>query len=482
VSVVIKGSNIGVATDIDGKYTLKVNNDKTVLVFSFVGMLPQEIVCKANSQQDVTLLFDTEQMDEVVVTGYQTISKERATGSFNIVNKKVLEKPTLSLANRLVGTTAGMQANLDSEGNASFEIRGQTSFETSSSPLVVVDGFPIRGQFNSINPNEVESVCVLKDAAAASIWGARAANGVIVVTTKKAAKGTPLRVEFSTFVKVGAKYDLDYSNNKASSAETVEYEKYAFGKWGSDMIGDTDSWSNLCTPKTPAVTLLSEHRLGYISDQELEDGLNRLKTLDNRDQIRKYMLQRPLSQQYNLAISGSTNRMSNRLSLLYDKSHSAFKGNESKNYMLNHSLSASIAKWLDINISSMVQYSDEEKGGFNSGHISSLAPYEMLANPDGSLIDISKEYYMPNIKRHVPTESFPYARWGYNPIEEVNNTSKNTKSLNARVNAGIDIKLFKGLSYSGKIQYELYNTWNKDQYGEKTTKSEIIHKYKFKLE
>lgn len=470
VSVVIKGSNTGVATDIDGNYTLKVDNENIVLVFSFVGMLPQEIACKGKTEQNVTLLFDTEQMDEVVVTGYQTISKERATGSFNIINKKVLDKPTLSLANRLVGTTAGMQANLDYEGNASFEIRGQTSFETNSSPLVVVDGFPIRGKFNSINPNDVESVCILKDAAAASIWGARAANGVIVVSTKKATKGNPLRVEFSTFVKVGAKYDLDYSNNKPSSAETVEFEKYAFGKWGSSMIGDTDSWSNLCSPRTPAVTLLSEHRLGHISNQELKVGLNNLKKLDNRDQIRKYMLQRPLSQQYNLAISGSTNRMSNRLSLLYDKSHTAFKGNESENYMLNHSLFASITKWLDVNISSMMQYSESENGGFNRGHITSLAPYEMLVNPDGSLIDISNNYYMPNIKRHVPTESFPYADWGYNPIEEVNNTSKNTKSLNARINAGINIKLFKGVSYSGKIQYELFNTWNKDQYGEKTQK------------
>jgi TonB-dependent starch-binding outer membrane protein SusC len=90
--------------------------------------------------------------------------------------------------------------------------------------LVVVDGFAIEGDFNSVNPNDVESVTILKDAAAASIWGARAANGVIVITTKRAKKDMPLRVEFSTFTRVGGKFDLDYVRPLASSAETVDYE------------------------------------------------------------------------------------------------------------------------------------------------------------------------------------------------------------------------------------------------------------------
>ncbi|WP_320018604.1 SusC/RagA family TonB-linked outer membrane protein [Labilibaculum manganireducens] len=466
VSVVVKGTNTGVATNIDGEYVINIEDENTVLVFSFVGMVPQEIAYKGNADLNVVLNYDTANLDEVVVTGFQTISKERATGSFDIINKKALDKPSMSLATRLVGTTAGMRSTLDRDGNAKFEIRGQTSFETSSSPLVVVDGFPVKGNFNSINPNEVESVCVLKDAAATSIWGARAANGVIVVTTKKAGKDTPLRVEFSSFLKIGAEYDMDYSNNKPSSAETIEYEQYAFDKWGVRMIGDSDSWSNLCTARTPAVTLLSEHRLGKISDEELQVGLNRLKTLDNRGQIRKYILQRPISQQYNLSLSGSTSRMSNRLSLLYNTSRPAFKGNESKGYMLNYNVSASLAKWIDLDISSMIQYQDNENGGFNGGHITSLAPYEMLVNPDGSHTNISNNYYAPNIERHVPTGSFPYTNWGYNPIDEVNSTSKTSKDLNARIQAGLSIKLFEGLRYSTKIQYELYNNWRKEHYGE----------------
>ncbi|MCK7554026.1 TonB-dependent receptor plug domain-containing protein [Chitinophaga sedimenti] len=143
----------------------------------------------------------------VVNTGFQQLNKERATGSFGYIDKEQLGRPTTNIASRIIGTTAGVQAKLDVDGNPTFEIRGKSSLYATASPLVVVDGFPISGDFNTINPNDVESVTILKDAAAASIWGARSANGVIVVTTKKGQKGTPLRVDFSAFTKMGGKFD-----------------------------------------------------------------------------------------------------------------------------------------------------------------------------------------------------------------------------------------------------------------------------------
>ena len=165
----------------------------------------------------------------MLVTGYQTISKERATGSFNKVSEAQLEKPATLISERLIGAAAGVQSFVDADGDIKFEIRGQTSLGASSEPLVVVDGFPIEGDFSSINPNDVESVTVLKDAAAASIWGARSANGVIVVTTKKAQKGQA-KVEVSSFWKFQDKLDLDYVNPLATSEETIEYEKMAYEK------------------------------------------------------------------------------------------------------------------------------------------------------------------------------------------------------------------------------------------------------------
>ena len=139
---------------------------------------------------NVVLEPENKALEEVVVTGYQTISKERATGSFDKVSVEVLNsRPSSDLSNMLQGVVAGMQSTENEDGSVNFLIRGTSSLYANTEPLVVVDGFPIEGTFSSINPNDVESVTVLKDAAAASIWGARSANGVIVVTTKKREAG-----------------------------------------------------------------------------------------------------------------------------------------------------------------------------------------------------------------------------------------------------------------------------------------------------
>jgi TonB-linked outer membrane protein, SusC/RagA family len=470
-TVVIKGSSIGTMSDANGQYSIEVPSTDVDLSVSFLGY--KTVIVPSQFASSIKMISNSVSMDAVVVTGYQTISKERSTGSFNIVSKAALEKPATSLATRLIGTSSGLQADINSNGDATnFTIRGQSSMGsvtgTNSKPLVVVDGFPVQGSFSTINPNDVESVCILKDAASASIWGARAANGVIVVTTKNAKKGTPLSVNFSSFVKVGSNYDLDYSLNKASSAETIEFEKYAFGKWGERKIGDSPTSSNFYDYRTAAVTVMNECRLGKITTAERDAELDRLKSLDNKDQIRKYILQRPISQQYNLSISSSTARMSNNLSLLYNTSRPAFKGNYSNDYMLNYRANASLAKWVDLEVGTMLQYRENQTGGYNSGDITSLAPYEMLVNPDGSYTNIGKSYYTPLIDRYVPKNSFPYSNWGYNPIEEMNNRSIIAKNLNTRIQAGLTFKLWDGLNYSSKIQYELFNTWNKDIEGEKT--------------
>ncbi len=236
VSVIIKGTHVGVSTDIDGKFEIRVDDDpEIVLQFSFVGMKNQEVKIGRHADLQIVLAPETKALEEVVVTGYQTISKERATGSFDIISKEQLEKPTDNLMSRLVGKAAGLQLQVDAKGQTSFEIRGKTSLYANAKPLVVVDGFPVEGDFNSVNPNDVESVTILKDAATASIWGARAANGVIVVTTKRA-KRTPLKVEVNSFVKVGGKLDLDYILDMPSSREVVEFEKFAYGKWGGAKI------------------------------------------------------------------------------------------------------------------------------------------------------------------------------------------------------------------------------------------------------
>ncbi|HEY1113999.1 MAG TPA: TonB-dependent receptor plug domain-containing protein, partial [Chitinophagaceae bacterium] len=272
-------------TNASGNYTIDVPEGATHLVFTAVGYVEQSEPIGSRESINVSLTVDVKSLENVTVavnTGYQVLSKERATGSYNVIGQEQLDKPAINIASRLIGTTAGMQArSLDADGNPVFEIRGLTSLNpANASPLVVVDGFPIQGDFNSINPNDVESITVLKDAAAASIWGARSANGVIVVTTRRARKGVPLRVEFSTFTRFGKKLDLDYVRPLASSAETVEYEKMAFGKWSAQI--NSGALTNYSKQWSAATVAMSEHELGFITVAERDAALAQLSRQDNR--------------------------------------------------------------------------------------------------------------------------------------------------------------------------------------------------------
>jgi TonB-linked SusC/RagA family outer membrane protein len=476
VSVVIKGTNIGVATNIDGEYSLEFEQNNIVLVFSFVGMNPQEFAYEGQSTLDVTLTADSEQMAEVVVTGYQTLSKERATGSFEKVSVEHISKPSSSISERLVGMLAGVNATVSADGEVDFEIRGQSSLLADAQPLIVVDGFPIEGNFSSINPNDVESVTVLKDAAAASIWGAKSANGVIVITTKKAEKGKA-KVEFSAFMKVSPKLDLDYLNPRASSAETIEYERLAFE---SDLFGGAAIWGypshsvfHAGKAYSQGLTYLNEHRLGNISEAEMNSGLAQLSQLSNKKQIEDNLLQNPMTQQYNLSISGGSEKMSNFLSLMYENNKDYFKENNVDKFMVNFRNKIKLAEWLDFEFSGMMQYNDKDRSGdpgsrYNPyGMITNLMPYDMLKDADGNLTNLNHiNYYKPVLDGpNFPKEAFPYADWSYNPISEIKNREFTTKQVNARVQAGLNIKIIEGLTYNTKILYERFRTENKDIYG-----------------
>ncbi len=473
-TVTVKGTNIRTATNDDGSFSLKGVDENATLVITSVNIETIEIKLNGKSSINVTVKNRITAIEDVTIsalanTGYQTVARERSTGSFGVISKEQIEKPNSNISSRLIGAVAGLQArSLDVNGNPTLVLRGQSTLTangTTTTPLVVVDGFPIQGDFSSINPNDVESITVLKDAAAASIWGARSANGVIVIVTKFAKKGMPLKVEFSSFVRVAEKFDLDYVNPLASSAETVEYEKRAFNKWGG-QINTGSLTTNAGFQWVGATEAMSEQYLGFMTMAQRDAVLEKLKTQDNRKQIRDNLLANPVTTQYNLTLSGGTAGMTNVLSLLYEDNQSNYKETSNKRYMFNYRTQAAVTKWLDFNLSAFVQYNDSHNNGVSLGDIQGMAPYEMLKNPDGSLTNISK-YYWPIMTRYVTPAAFPYA-WTYNPIEEINNRDFNVKQLNTRLQAGITAKIIKGLSVESKIQYELFNTFNRNLYNDAT--------------
>lgn len=187
-AVQVKGTMVGTSADIDGNYSISAPSDG-VLIFTFVGYAPAEVPIQGRSQVDVTLTRN-EVLDDVIVVAYGTATKSSFTGSASVVKAKTIEsRISTNVTTALAGTTPGVQM-ISSSGDpasngSSIRIRGIGSMSASSAPLYILDGMPYDGSISDINPNDVESISVLKDAAASAIYGARGANGVVLITTKK---------------------------------------------------------------------------------------------------------------------------------------------------------------------------------------------------------------------------------------------------------------------------------------------------------
>lgn len=470
-----EGTTSGVITDFNGRYELDASPDD-LLVFSYVGMTKQAIAIGKNTEITVTMHENSQMLNDVVVTGFQTISKERATGAFDIVKEEALEKPSVTVADRLVGKVAGVQAATTSDGDISFIIRGRGTLQSDEEPLIVVDGFPISSGFASINPNDVENISILKDAAAASIWGARASNGVIVVTTKKGSKNKGLNVEVNAQLRIGSNTDIDYLRNMLSSAETIEYQKKTFGTYNSVIrtVPSTPSNGNLLSNAydaklTQAGSLYNQLTLGEITESEYNTALAGLSQLDNSRQIKDELLKRPIYQQYNVILSGATSRMMNYVSLLYGYDTTRYKGSKNQNFQLDYRGSVNILKWLDMNISAMTLYKAENTSGINSGDISRMAPYDMILNEDGSYADMSYlQYYAPGINHALGLFPFSYSDWGYNVSKEMNGRDLKNKTMNNRFQVGLRATILEGLTFDTKFQLEHIERNSRNLYSDDT--------------
>ena len=204
-SVIVKGEKGGVATDLDGKFTLTVPNENSVIVISFIGYNEQEIKVGDQRQLNIKMEPATQMMDEVVIVGFGTQKKVNATGAVKTIDNKALEsRPISNAVQGLQGVVAGLNITNDQGGGLGQEmqinIRGVGSIGegSNSAPLVLIDG--MEGDLSSINPNDIENISVLKDAAAASIYGSRAPFGVILVTTKSGERG--LRINYTGNVRM----------------------------------------------------------------------------------------------------------------------------------------------------------------------------------------------------------------------------------------------------------------------------------------
>lgn len=214
-NIAVKGSTTGTVTDIDGNFSLEVPASATITI-SYIGYLTKEVPVGDNSRVTVKLVEDTQNLDEVVVVGYGVQKKSDLTGSVaNIKSERLMERPATTVEQALAGRVAGVNVSTNSGrpgGRTSIQIRGYSSINASSTPLYVVDGVVWEGGgLDAINPNDIQSIDILKDASSTAIYGTRGSNGVIIITTKKGKLGQKASISYDTnvsFSKLARKIDV----------------------------------------------------------------------------------------------------------------------------------------------------------------------------------------------------------------------------------------------------------------------------------
>ena len=455
VHVVIKGSQKGVATDLNGEFKIPVENgEKPVFVLSFIGMQTQELKVSEKDNYKVILTAQIQKFEDVVVTGYQTLSRERSAGSFSRVSgEEVSRKANLTgnILETLEGLTPGLSVNYGI-GEDKFLIRGTTSINSSREPLIVVDGVVLEeGNIEElVNSNDVESVTFLKDATSASIWGARAANGVIVITTKSGNfADRRFRISYDGSFTYKGLPDFDY-RGLMNSAQIIKSAVEIF-----DPV--SYPWSSVSTKNGGALVYPHEMPLymcanNQIDETERDRQLNALAVLDNRSQVEKYLMQPALFTKHTLSFSGASNIYSIYGSVGYEYNQDIERANTNK-IMVNFKHNIQLKKWLKVDLTTNLSVQSKKIGIMPSyTNVNSILPYEMLADEQGNPLDHSHTVFYKDYQEELETKSL--LDLSYVPLDDMKEGFNKSKSFNGRINLGIVANLAQGLKYEGRFQYQ----------------------------
>lgn len=450
----------GTKTTEKGTFFLHITGADSIVRISYTGFKTQEIRVKSAASLRVVLAPMITDLAVLAVrsNGYQKIPAERATGSFVQVNNQLLNRrvgPTI--LERLEGVTSGVlfpNKNIPPLSNEAYiSIRGRSTILANAQPLIVVDNFPYNGDINLLNPNDVESITVLKDAAAASIWGAFSGNGVIVITTKKGRLHQPLKVEMNANLTIGAKPDLFYNPAFLGSSEFIDVEKALFDKG----FYDADLSNDYSYPViSPVVELLNKKRSGLMPAAEADAAIDQLRTNDIRKDFEKYFYRNSVNQQYAVNVSSGGDRAAYLLSVGYDRVLDNKVANASSRFTINN---YSIFKlWNRVELSSGVSFvsnkinddiglTDISPGGEKNAYY----PYAQLADANGNSLPLPKDYRYSFISQ---LKGDGLQDWTYRPLEELKLIDNVEKRYHIRFNPGIKINIIKGLEAEIRYQFE----------------------------
>ena len=526
VTVLVKGTTVGLVTDIDGKYSLKLPSTAESLVFSFVGMRSQEARIGSQTKIDVVLAEETIGLEEVVAIAYGTVKRKDLTGALSTVDSKLISTQANSTVTRaLEGAVAGLQVSaIDGQPGLDMGIRIRglgTASQNNSNALVVVDGVPAQNDnpLSTINPKDIQSVTVLKDAASTAVYGSRGANGVVLITTKNGAKGkTRISFEGRWGVNQVGPYQFDKIDNPKDVYEydwLSIYNAYRYGVAGSGV--SKNYTTNVQTPNHTAAEagqFASAHLFDYNNSETVftsnklgnwmlynvpgaiytktgsgatssatmsgaylvnPDGkLNPNAKLLYSDNYDKYLLENKLRQEYNVSASGGTEKVDYFISLGYLEDPSYIRGSKFSRYSGRTNINAQLYDWLkvgtNIGYSNRSTQSPATRYGRNPGNVVAN-PFRFI-NGQNPLIQLYAHDQNGNViynadggkKIHVLAgdtwsplgqTSTSYQSTNILTMLDQDKDVKNSSDLTTRTYA--ELKFLKDFKFTTNLSFDKYN-------------------------
>lgn len=389
-NIMEKGTSNGTITSVDGDFSLNVA-EKAVLQVSYIGYLTQEIPVQNKQNVTVTLQEDAQMLDEVVVVGYGLAKKSDLTGSISQVKAESMQNYTPSsvsdlLRNSIPGMSVGY--SVSAKGSSDMMIRGDNTLTAGSSPLIIVDGVIYNGDISDINPNDIEKLDIMKDASSAAVYGSRATNGVVAITTKKGNSQKPV-INFSGSVGI------------STAANRVKpYDKEGFIKWRSDMFKSVYSatvpqtpWSPFDDPRTIDPQYLGQWMAYHSTTQDnlVDAWLSGLRLtgleIENYKSGRSidwedYIFHNGPRQDYNLSLSGKKEDFSYYWSLGYMTNESLVKGDEFSTIRSRVNIEGKPARFLKVGLNAQFSYRDESSVPADVNQYTKLTPYSSFYEDD----------------------------------------------------------------------------------------------------
>lgn len=489
VTVALRNTKVFTITNTQGEFTLNNVPEDGILLLTSIAFKGRSVKIEGRSSLTISMEKDIKKLDEVEVVlnnGYELLPKERATGSFGVVTTKQLGKyPVVSILERLQGLVPGVDISMKTTANKSrsgtVKIRGLSTIVSnytlvSTDPLLVIDGFPSQvaikdGALDFLNPDDVETITFLKDAAAASIWGMQAANGVIVIQTKRGTRNSKPTLSFSATLGTSGRPTLDYGKRMSVPAY-IEMEKELITKGRlSDPLPRSNPGSYYPENISQAQEIVYRFRRGTITEAQMNEQLTALGKIDNTSQMEDYMLQSPTTRQYNISLSGGGATNSYFLSGYMYKEDRVYRSNTNRGYSIkagntSHMLNGRFSINTDLTFSNTNDKINGAAVTAMSLVSGGMRPYDLLKDASGKNV-----YYdllvIPKVARDLENQG--YLPFSYSPIDELNYSNTTNTSHNLSLNVGVSGKItsWLGVNISGNIgrmfsESEIY--WEPESY------------------